>query len=190
MANKKSSPPAVTPQEIVRLDEVLVSSGRLMTGEEMAKRGGRYRLVSRRALVGQLLELVDSFVVERIRQAERELGRILEDREKDAKEDGQHRVLVSLAELSDLVDAIVSKIVDKEGALAAKALDRRIDRLFKSYGFQRIPTVGLPFNSILHEAIDELESSNVDSGSVIEEVSRGYERDGFVLRVARVVVAS
>ncbi len=189
MDHSSSNLPAVTPQEVVRLDEVLAGSGAPITGADLARRGGRYRLVNRGVLVSQLLELVDSFVVERIRQAERELGRVLESRETEAKADGQHRVLVSLAELSDLVDAVLAKIVDQEGALAAKALDRRIDRIFKSYGFQRIPTVGHAFDSSVHEAIDEKDDSSVERGSIIEEISRGYAKDGFVLRVARVVVA-
>ncbi len=135
------------------------------------------------------MQLVDSFVVERIRQAERELARILEEREFAAQDEGRHRVLVSLAELADLVDAIVQKAGGTEVSTAARALDRRIDRVFKSFGFERIDTVGSLFNSAIHEAIDERADDGVTPGTILEEVARGYRQECFVLRVARVIVA-
>lgn len=182
--------PAVQPGEVARLDGILAGAGRRVTGRELAQRGGHYRLVDRKALVGELLELVDAFVVERIRQAERELGKVLVDRENEARSDGQHRVLVSLAELADLVDSVVTRVTDAEGAVAMKALDKRIDRIFKSYGFDRIRTVGTVFDSRVHEAVDEAADPDVETGVVVEEVSRGYARDNYVVRVARVIVAS
>lgn len=181
--------PAVTPDEVARLDAVLAGAGRRLTGADLARRGGRYRLVDRQVLVKELLQLVDSFVVERIRQAERELARILEAREGAAHDEGRHRVLVSLAELADLVDAIVQKAAGTEASNAARSLDRRIDRVFKSFGFERIDTVGSLFDSAIHEAIDERTDNDVQPGTILEEVARGYRRESFVLRVARVIVA-
>ena len=145
---------------------------------------------TRPALLKELLTIVDVFVEERIRQAERDLGNLLERREKEAQEEGRHRVLSSLAELADLVDGLRSHMTSAAGALAGKALDKRMDRIFKSYGFTRIATVGRPFDSRVHEAVEEREEEGVPHDTIVEEISRGYERDGFVLRVARVVVAA
>lgn len=177
-------------EEVRCLGEVLARCGRSMTGRELADRGGRYRLVDRTLLMKEILRLVEVFVDDRVRQAETQLGNLVERREEDAREDGRMRVLVSLAELGDLVDSIVTSLADKQGTAEARALDRRLDRVFRSYGFDRIKTVGERFDSALHEAIDERPMDGEPAGTVIEELSRGYKKRDFVLRIARVIVSS
>jgi molecular chaperone GrpE (heat shock protein) len=187
---KRIGTPAVRPSEIERMHHALTGSGRLVTGDDLVKRGGRYRLVSRRALMQSLLEVVDVFVIERIRQVEAEMASLVEAREAEARSDGQYRVLVSLAGLADLIETIVTQQGNDQILLALKALDKRVDRIFKSYGFNRIGTVGSMLDLRFHEAVEERSITTAESGVILEEVARGYERDGFVLRVAKVIVAS
>jgi len=179
-----------TPDEVEHLGMILSRCGQLVTGQDLLRRGGRYRLVDRTLLMKEVLRLVEVFVEDRVRQAKSHMRGLLERREGDAREEGRMRVLVSLAELGDLVDSIVESIANETGTAATKALDKRLDRIFRSYGFDRTETVGKAFDPALHEAIDERSEEGVAAGTILEELNRGYRKGEYVLRVARVVVAS
>ena len=179
-----------TADEVHHLGQLLTHCGKRMTGQELLRRGGRYRLVDRTLLMKEMLRLVEVFVDDRVRQAETQIASLVERREDEAREEGRMRVLVSLADLGDLVDSIVQSLASESDSAATKALDKRLDRIFRSYGFERTPTVGMPFNPVFHEAIDEQSSEDADSGIVLEELGRGYHQEDFVLRVARVIVAT
>ena len=65
----------------------------------------------------------------------------------------------------------------------------------KQEGIAEIETVGKPFNPALHEAVGEVDpsppvggSGQEESGMIVEEVEKGYIRDGMVLRPAKVKV--
>tara|TARA_R110002072_G_scaffold66954_3_gene164592 strand:- start:8941 stop:9477 length:537 start_codon:yes stop_codon:yes gene_type:complete len=176
-------------EEVQLLDDAISSIGHRLTGEELAKRGGNYRLVNRKDLLLRVLKTLEVFVEDRVRQTEDQLRGFLQEREKEATEDGKMRVLASLADLADLVDSLVISLGGEGAPAGAIALDKRMDRVFKSYSFERIKTVGSEFDPALHEMLDGRAEEGANSGTIIEEISRGYHREGFVLRVARVVVA-
>ena len=56
-------------------------------------------------------------------------------------------------------------------------------------GIARVPTVGRPFDPGVHEAIQQVETSEHDPGTVIAEVQPGYTQGERLLRAAMVVVA-
>ena len=181
--------PAASPREVQLVDQLLAGAGKRVSGSELASTGKSYRLVDRGALVGHLLQLVDAFVEERVRQLERDMARLLDSREKEAFSDGQNRTLTSLASLADLVDGVIASVQGGESNIALRALSRRIDGLFKTYGYSRIETVGAMFDSRVHEMVEERQQDGSAPGLILEEVARGYASDTFVLQVARVVVA-
>ena len=57
-------------------------------------------------------------------------------------------------------------------------------------GVEAIDVIGQPFDEELHEALMQQPAPDgIESGSVLNEIQRGYRIDGRVLRHARVVVA-
>lgn len=64
---------------------------------------------------------------------------------------------------------------------------RRVEKALESAGLVAIPTVGRPFDPELMEAVEVV--SGGSSGVVVEEVRRGYIRNGSVVRFALVKVA-
>src|SRR3989338_524166 len=65
----------------------------------------------------------------------------------------------------------------------------------KQEGVAEIETVGKPFNPAVHEAVGEVDpsppvggSGQEESGMIVEEVEKGYIRNGMVLRPAKVKV--
>ncbi len=151
-------------------------------------RSGRatIRVVNRRALLAGMLEVVDAFLVHRQQALEAAVAEKVESRERSAREEGQFRVLSSLADLCDTVDAVVGCIPDPA---AGRALTRRLERLFGTYGFERIQTAGVEFDPRLHEAVESEGAAGFSRGQITREVSAGFRRGDFVLRPARVIVA-
>lgn len=61
--------------------------------------------------------------------------------------------------------------------------------ILRRLGVEPLKTVGIKFNPSIHEAIDEIESQDHESGHVVTELQKGYLRNGRVLRPAKVKVA-
>lgn len=173
------------------LDQVIAKSAARISLDALIRSGkSEFRIVRRKDLMRELFDVVDAFVGHRVAAAERQLAETVQKRELEAREDGKHRVLTSIADLGDLVDSVVASLSDGSDGAGARALNKRLDRLFKSYGFERIATVGSSFDPRLHELIEEEPSSEHPRGTIVREISRGYAHESLVLRVARVVTSS
>ena len=98
--------------------------------------------------------------------------------------------LIPLVEsLERAIDASV-KTGGQEGIREGIELVRQgLLSVLEKHGFQRIPTVGEPFDPRIHEAVAVLPSREVLANTVIEEVRPGFMREGKPLRPASVVVA-
>jgi len=67
-------------------------------------------------------------------------------------------------------------------------IQKQIESFMESKGIKRIKTVGEKFDPELHEAVNRKESEE-ESDAILEEVMGGYQLNGKVLQVAKVVVA-
>jgi len=56
-------------------------------------------------------------------------------------------------------------------------------------GIKRVPTVGKPFDPSVHEAIQQIESTEHPAGIVMAEVQPGYAIGDYLVRAALVVVS-
>lgn len=66
---------------------------------------------------------------------------------------------------------------------------RRIERVLPQFGLEAISAVGEPFDPELMEAVEMVEAEDVESGTVVEEVRRGYRWKNTIFRFAQVKVA-
>ncbi|ACL70031.1 nucleotide exchange factor GrpE [Halothermothrix orenii] len=66
---------------------------------------------------------------------------------------------------------------------------RQLMDTLKKEGVEVIPAVGEPFDHNLHEAIMQVEDSKYESGTVVEELQKGYILEDKVIRPAMVKVA-
>ena len=66
---------------------------------------------------------------------------------------------------------------------------RRVERVLPQFGLQPIDCLGQPFDPELMEAVEAVEAADQSSGTVVEEVRRGYRWDGQPFRPAQVKVA-
>lgn len=73
-------------------------------------------------------------------------------------------------------------------AIGIKQIEKQFENILFKNGLERIKSAGQEFNPELHEAVEEIKSSE-PAGIVVEEVLSGYKFAGFVLRPAKVRVA-
>lgn len=73
----------------------------------------------------------------------------------------------------------------RKGMLLIKS---QLEDIFKRYGFEEIRSLGEKFNPEIHESLGE-SISDKESGTVVEEIQRGYSLNGKVIRPARVKIA-
>ena len=80
---------------------------------------------------------------------------------------------------------------DKFKSLVAgiEATGREIDKVFASHGISRIAATGLPLDPNQHQAMLEVPSSDVEPGTVLQELQAGYMIKDRLLRPAMVAVS-
>jgi molecular chaperone GrpE len=70
-----------------------------------------------------------------------------------------------------------------------EAIHRNLLGVLERHGVSPLDSIGEPFDPRFHDAIGTVDSGEVESGRVAEELQRGYRWDDEVLRPARVRVA-
>jgi len=65
----------------------------------------------------------------------------------------------------------------------------QLQDFLKSQGVEEIKCLGKKFDPNFQEAVEEVEKKEVESGTVIEEIQKGYRLHGKVIRPAKVKVA-
>jgi hypothetical protein len=77
-----------------------------------------------------------------------------------------------------------------DGLIAGYTMSlERIDRALRQHGLEPIPTVGATFDPELMEALEPVTGTGRPSGEVVEELRRGYQQNGRLVRYALVHVA-
>ncbi len=65
----------------------------------------------------------------------------------------------------------------------------QFDSVFKAMGVECVECLGSPFDPAFHEAMNQIESDEHDPNTVLNELQRGYQLHGRLLRPAMVTVA-
>ncbi len=99
------------------------------------------------------------------------------------------RDLVNVLDSFDLALVSLEAQADPKTQKGLYLIRAQLEDILKQNGLERIIiSVGQPFDPALQEAVAELESDK-PSGTIIEEVERGYLLNGKLIRPARVKVA-
>jgi molecular chaperone GrpE len=111
----------------------------------------------------------------------------------DAQKKGSEELLRILLPVFDNLERAV---LHAEQAADAKAIAEGVRMVLKQFGdtlgragIQRVPGVGEPFDPMVHEAVQQVESTEAKPGTVIAEVQPGYRMGDRLIRAAMVVVA-
>ena len=124
------------------------------------------------------------------------------DREKKRRhEAGKIAVLESMLEVVDDFERSLEAAQDLDDAenaeVAYESLKGGVEMVFRKFqdqlqslGVEPIEAEGKPFDEQLHEAMMRQPSDEVEPGTVLQEVRKGYTMGDRVLRHSRVVVAA
>lgn len=100
---------------------------------------------------------------------------------------------VQILPLLDNFNLVESKLPEKlkndanvAGILQLKA---QLLDLLKAYGVEEIASLGQKFNPNFHEVAQEVEAKGQEQGVIVEEIKKGYNINGRLLRPAKVKVA-
>jgi len=84
---------------------------------------------------------------------------------------------------------IPEKLKEDENVKGLLQIRQQILDFLKKKGVEEIKSVGEKFDPALHEVVEEIETDEFETGTIIEEVQKGYKIEGRVLRPAKVKVA-
>jgi molecular chaperone GrpE len=108
-----------------------------------------------------------------------------------AAERGKRDIVMQLLDLVDNFDRAFQHTGESPAAWieGVQSIHRKLLALLKAQGITPFESLGQPFDPERHEAVSALDSDDYESGTVAEEVQRGYRWGDALLRPARVRVA-
>jgi molecular chaperone GrpE len=111
----------------------------------------------------------------------------------DAKKSGREDLLRAVLPVFDNIERAIQSA---QRATDVKAVADGLSMVLRQFGealartgIQKVPTIGTPFDPGVHEAIQQVETSDHPPGTVIAEVQPGYVQGDRLIRAAMVVVA-
>ncbi len=116
------------------------------------------------------------------RRVEKEKAEFLEYASSEA-------VMALLPVLDDFERGLKHESSDTEHVRGMEMIYNRLLETLKKLGLEPISSVGQPFDPYVHQAVDRVETEDVEDHTVLEEYQRGYNFKGRLLRPAMVKVA-
>jgi molecular chaperone GrpE len=113
-------------------------------------------------------------------------------REKEtASGDARRAALLPLLQVLDTLErALASGSTDADFYEGVAATRRLFESALREAGAEPLEAVGQPFDPTLHEAVGAQPSEEVEPGTVVREVRRGWRLPDGLLRPSQVVVAT
>jgi molecular chaperone GrpE len=147
-------------------------------------------------LAGEIERLQESLRIERDRNL-RTLAdfknyrrRIERDGNKIAEESKRAMILPLLDIIDDMEKALHLVSNEKQPfAKGIRIIHQKFIALLETHGVLPFESVGTPFNHNLHEAVAMVEREDLEPGTVVDELRRGYLWNNELLRPAQVRVA-
>lgn len=109
----------------------------------------------------------------------------------EALERSNGRFMIQLLPIFDELELAISASKNSDGDIlkGVEMVRGKMWKLLEAEGLSRIDATGEPFDPNLHEAVLEVETDELENGSVVEEFRKGYKYRGKVLRASMVKVA-
>jgi molecular chaperone GrpE len=115
--------------------------------------------------------------------------RVERDRSEFLQYAGMELVRELLPVLDDFARALKTPTTDTEYARGVELIYNRLYESLKKMGLEPIDTKGRTFDPNLHQAVDRVETDDVEDHQILEEYQRGYNFKGKLLRPSMVRVA-
>ena len=147
-------------------------------------------------LAREIDKLRDDLLVERARnvRALADFKNYRRHSERDGNklgDEGKREIMLPLLDLIDDMENALQCAGDEEQALVkgVRNIHQKLLALLETLGVLPLDSVGTRFNHDLHEAVAVAEDQEVEPGTVVDELRRGYLWRTVLLRPAQVRVA-
>ncbi len=107
----------------------------------------------------------------------------------NARQDGVAEAVKALLPAYDAVLSALKLVDDPKVREGLEMVEREYIQALKSLNIEVIPTLGEAFDPSIHNAIMTEETEGIDSGTVLEEIQRGFRGPNGVVRYAIVKIA-
>jgi molecular chaperone GrpE len=111
----------------------------------------------------------------------------------EAEQRAHEEILGDVIEVVDGLERALATMTDETDGGAVRAgvelLLRNLLRRLEGYGVKPIPAIGQRFDPRRHHAIARAPSREVEPGTIVDEVQKGYLAKGRLLRPSSVIVA-
>jgi len=98
------------------------------------------------------------------------------------------RILPILDNFEIAENELLENLKNDENVKGILQIKNQIQEFLKNQGVEEIKSVGERIDANLHEAVEEIETSDKQQGTIIEEIQKGYKINGRLLRPAKVKV--
>ncbi|MCS7145574.1 MAG: nucleotide exchange factor GrpE [Nitrososphaerota archaeon] len=103
------------------------------------------------------------------------------------------RVLLDMISIYEEVERAYTSLLGnsdrKQVMEGMKMLLKEMKRILSDNGVDQLETVGKRFDPFIHESVGFVQRDDVEDGTIIAEISRGYAHAGKLLKPPRVIVA-
>jgi molecular chaperone GrpE len=106
-------------------------------------------------------------------------------------EESKRRMMLPLLDIIDDMEKALQCASDTEQPFVkgVQIIYKKLLALLATYGVIPFESMGTPFNHDLHQAVDMTEHRDIEPGTVVDELRRGYLWNNELLRPAQVRVA-
>ena len=88
------------------------------------------------------------------------------------------------------MDSVPETIESDKWYEGIELVQKKVVAILENLNVEAIEAVGKPFDPNIHEALSLVESEDVESGAVVEEIQIGYRIGDKVIRPSLVIVAA
>ena len=108
---------------------------------------------------------------------------------KEAYDEGVFDVIKRMLNCYDAIEGALKSIEDETVKAGIEILKREFLNAFKEFNVEPIEALGMPFDANFHNAVSSEEKPDVESGTVTQEIQKGFKSPEKVIRYSLVVIA-
>ncbi|GMQ78268.1 MAG: nucleotide exchange factor GrpE [Anaerolineae bacterium] len=108
----------------------------------------------------------------------------------NAASDYAQKLLPVLDDFNRAMDSVPEMIESDKWYEGIELVHKKLVAILENLNVEAIEAVGKPFDPNVHEALSLVESEDVESGAVVEEIQVGYRIGDKVIRPSLVIVAA
>jgi molecular chaperone GrpE len=119
------------------------------------------------------------------------MRKLMEKEVSRARQQALESMVMKLIHVYEGLERALSGVKEEEEdsfVKGVKILHRELEKTLREENVEFIESVGKKFDPFIHEAVGYVANEELEDGTIIAEVARGYRLRGKLLRPARVIV--